>query len=111
MKSIKQLLELGDKRTQGEWHRDVSKAIFSTHKGIRQKVIGQTWYKEKEKYGDFFSPEDLEYVINTPAMEAKLREMSKLLPEIKKIIEDILDTDWPDSTMVDLLADIKKWEG
>lgn len=83
MKTVKQLLEVADKRTQGEWNRDVSKAICSTYKGVKKQIIGQTWYKEKEKYNDFFSPEDLNYVINAPLMEAKLREMVEMLPNIK----------------------------
>ena len=107
--NIKELLELGDKRTLGEWRRDVSKSISSTHKSVRRQVLGQTWYEEKEKYNDFFSPQDLDYILAAPQMEAKLREIVDILPEIKQIMIWAMDTPAEKDTIA-MMEKIEKWE-
>ena len=85
MTSIKELLELDSKQT-----------IFGTDTQI-------------STFGGWGS-DNKAFIKASPDMAAKLREISKLLPEIKAIIEDIVDEDWPDSAMVELLEGIKKWQ-
>ena len=63
MTSIKQLLELGDK----------------------QSIFGRE--NQVNTFGNF-SKENKEYILSAPKMEAKLREIVEMLPEINKLMQD-----------------------
>lgn len=78
MASIKELLEMGDKRTQGEWYL-MSTGVYEKENLRSGRIVDSDVNRENPM-------PDLKYIANAPKMEAKLREIVEMLPEIKSAI-------------------------
>jgi len=109
MTSIKDLLEVGDKRTQGEWSYSAEDGLYPTL-SCGKETLSQTVPYDSTGLGF----EDAEYCASAPKMEAKLRQMVEVLPAIRSAL-DILwemadDNNAPNEGMNRLLAFLDEWE-
>lgn len=130
MKSIKQLLELGDKRTQGEWVFNDLNTVQSIDYG---KYIKREEHLDLNDQGfDLFlllnkhkdicnclanlgNPEgnytnDAQYIAGATQMEAKLREVVDMLPTIKDLLSMLSGT-YYGVNIDEFKEKLKKWEG
>lgn len=110
--TIKEILELGEKRTPGKWNIEEDARATSliadngdalgcsaTHEGIPLEVA------------------DMEYIAAAPSMEAWLREVVELLPELELNLRHILNVSKDGNTWIvakaalDNLQDLMKRMG
>lgn len=108
MKSVKQLLEVADKRTQGEWRFDG--IIIASYEQGRDMV------RIANVSGEYTGEQclnDCKMLVAAPLMEAKLREMVDMLPEINTNIKALHSMVQPEieNKIKILLAKLEKWEG
>ncbi len=108
--NIKELLELGKKRTQGNWEymQEGKRQGYQYISRDGRKQLDDSVVFEDGVYP--IDDNDMEYIAAAPQMEAKLREVVGMLPEIKQLLDELTMQQHFGKPAVEMIEKLKHWE-